>query len=433
MNGLVIIFLLVNAVALILLPRRWAPVPLLIGACYVPAGSVIQLGPLHFTAVRILISVGLVRIFMRGERFADPMNGLDKLMLVWAVWAVISAMFHKNPLEALVFNLGLIYDSCGIYFLLRLYCLSIEDVIGLCRVTAVILLPVAAEMLYEKLSSFDAFSLLGGVGSIPYIRDGKVRANGPFAHAILAGTIGAVCLPLMVGLWERHRSKSVIGIVACISIIFASTSSGPIMSALFGIGSLFMWRYRSRMRLVRWFAVFAYIGLDLIMNDPAYFILARIDLTGSSTGWHRAQLIRSTIEHFSEWWLAGTDYTRHWMPSGVTWSPDHTDITNHYIQMGVTGGLPLMLLFIAILAKGFTLVGRTLQQLPEKSAESRFMIWTLGASLFAHAATFMSVSYFDQSFVFLYLTLAAIGAVWSALGKIHVPEDYKQPSVVYSR
>ena len=35
-------------------------------------------------------------------------------------------------------------------------------------------------------------------------------------------------------------------------------------------------------------------------------------------------------------------------------------------------------------------------------------MWALGASLFSHAATFLSVSYFDQPVVFLYLTLAGI-------------------------
>ena len=334
-------------------------------------------------------------------------------MLVWAMVGVFSSLFHKDPTGALIYRLGLVYDACGIYFLFRIYWQSIDDLVDLCRVTALILVPVAAEMLYEKLTAHNVFSLLGGVSSIPCIRDGKIRANGPFAHAILAGTIGAVCLPLMIGLWEKHRNNAVIGIVACLAIIIASTSSGPIMSALFAITALYMWRYRDRMRPVRWLAVFAYIGLDVIMKDPAYFILARIDLTGSSTGWYRARLMQSAIEHLSEWWLAGTDYTRHWMPTVVSWSPDHTDITNHYLQMGVWGGLPLMLLFIAIMVQGFTFVGQTLGQMPELPPQPRFMIWTLGASLFAHATTFISVSYFDQSFVFLYLTLAAIGSARS--------------------
>jgi hypothetical protein len=150
------------------------------------------------------------------------------------------------------------------------------------------------------------------------------------------------------------------------------------------------------------------------MNAPAYYILSYIDLTGSSTSWHRAALIDAAITHWSEWWLAGTEYTRHWLPYGVPWSRNHIDITNYYLRMGIDGGLPLMLAFIWVLVKGFSIVGRTLRELeaaPTPSAScSAFLIWALGASLFAHVATFISVSYFDQSVVFLYLTLAAIGS-----------------------
>jgi hypothetical protein len=107
------------------------------------------------------------------------------------------------------------------------------------------------------------------------------------------------------------------------------------------------------------------------------------------------------------------------MPTGVSWSAEHTDITNYYLKMGVWGGLPLMLLFIVILAKGFSFVGQTLRKSADLPRESQFMVWALGASLFAHAATFISVSYFDQSFVFIYLTLAAISSVWS--WRVRVP------------
>ncbi len=123
--------------------------------------------------------------------------------------------------------------------------------------------------------------------------------------------------------------------------------------------------------------------------------------------------MKTALAHLSEWWLAGTDFTRHWMPYGVNWSGDQSDITNHYLMMGIAGGLPLMLLFIAVLATGFSFVGRTLQRMPELPPQSQFMIWALGASLFVHSITFVSVSYFDQSFVFIYLSLAVIGSTWS--------------------
>jgi hypothetical protein len=139
--------------------------------------------------------------------------------------------------------------------------------------------------------------------------------------------------------------------------------------------------------------------------------LARIDLTGSSTSYYRAALINSAISHLNEWWLGGTDYTRHWMPTGAAWSPDQADITNHYIKMGVVGGLPLMLLFVGILAVGFASVGKALSSNKNAPVEQQFLIWTLGSILFAHVATMVSVSYFDQSVVFLYLVLAAIGSI----------------------
>jgi hypothetical protein len=42
------------------------------------------------------------------------------------------------------------------------------------------------------------------------------------------------------------------------------------------------------------------------------------------------------------------------------------------------------------------------------------MLWSTGACLLAHAATMFSVSYFDQSFVFLYIPMAVIASAWSA-------------------
>lgn len=421
MNDYGLAFLSVNLVLLMVLPRRWAPLPLLVGACYIVREQSVEVGPFHFTLLRLLLAGGMLRVVMRREWPTGGINSMDWWMLVWAGWALTSSFFYKNPSAEFVFRLGLIYDAFGIYFLIRIFCQSFEDVELLSRMIVILLMPVAAEMIYEKLTAHNLFNLLGGGWQDSSIRDGKIRARGPFAHAILAGTIGAVNLPMICSLWQNHRKLALVGFFVCFTMIYTSASSGPILSGMAGVGALFMWHYRDRMKWIRWLAVFCYIFLDFVMIDPAYFLLARIDLTGSSTGWHRAELIRSAGSNLSEWWVAGTDYTRHWMPYGVSWSPDHSDITNHYLQMGVIGGLPLMFLFIAILFTGFSLVGKTLQQFPELPKNHLFMMWSLGACLFAHAMTFVSVSYFDQSFVFIYLILAIIVSAWSSIGTAPVP------------
>jgi len=76
-----------------------------------------------------------------------------------------------------------------------------------------------------------------------------------------------------------------------------------------------------------------------------------------------------------------------------------------------------MLLFIALIAIGFSYVGQTLQQTAEVSPQLRLLIWALGASLFVDTISFISVSYFDQSAMFIYLILAIIGSARSGMIK----------------
>jgi hypothetical protein len=363
MNAFSIAFLLVAAGALLALPRHWAPLPLLAGACYMTLGQGINLGPLAFTVIRILVVVGVMRVVFRNERIAGGMNGLDKGMVVFAVWAVISSVFHDSGTDGspLVFRLGLAFNTCGIYFLIRVFCQSFDDVVHLMKIVGILLVPVALEMLVEQVTARNMFSYLGGVPDSPAIRDGRLRAQGPFTHSILAGTVGAVSFPFMVGLWRDYRRIALAGGMACLVIVVSCASSGPIMSLLAAGFALIMWRYKHLTRAARYAAVAGYIALDIVMKAPAYFLIARANIVGGSTGFHRAELIHQAINHIGEWWLGGTDYTRHWMPTGVSWSPNHTDITNYYIKMGVVGGLPLMILLMVLFWIGFVYVGKVLE------------------------------------------------------------------------
>jgi hypothetical protein len=425
-NDIAQAFVLVSVAALLLFPRRWAPVPLIAGTCYMTLGQGLELGPFTFTVIRILVAAGAVRAVIRREGLATGMNRLDWLMVAWALWVCASSGFQQRPSSALVYRLGLAYNACGVYFLLRIFCTSVEDVMRLCQTTALVLTLVAAAMLYEHATLYNIFSIFGGVPETPSIRGSRVRAFGPFAHPILAGTVGAVSLPLMVGIWRYRRLTALLGTLACLAIVVTSASSGPVMSATVGVGALLLWPYRHQMWACRWIAAFGFIALTLFMKAPVYYLLSHIDIVGGSTGWYRSRLIESAFEHLNEWWLAGTDYTRHWMAEGMLWDSTQVDITNHYLSMGVVGGLPLVLFFVAALAVAFSFVGRAMRGDADVSRQ-RFLIWALGCALFAHTVTFVSVSYFDQSFVFLYLTLAAIGSARFQTGIVTAHEKGRSP------
>jgi hypothetical protein len=412
MNALATLFLLVNAIALLALPRRWAPVPLLVGACYMTMGQGIDIGPFRFTVIRLLVLVGALRIMMRGERPVGGVTKVDWLVIGWSAWMMFASLFHDGEGSGPVFASGVVFNVAGMYFLLRIFCQSSDELVGLVKITALLLMPIALEMFYEQAVRRNLFGqLLGGVSETPNVRNGRLRAQGPFRHAILAGTVGAVCVPLMLGIWRQHRAAAGIGLAACFMMVSASASSGPIMTLIFGISAVAAWRWRHLTKYALPGALGMYLALEVVMTRPAYYLISRIDLTGGSTGWHRSRLIESAIKYFDEWWLFGTDYTRHWMATGVSWSPNHTDITNYYIQMGIWGGALLLVLYLCILYRSFRLVGDTIRASRTADGSDVFFIWCLGSALFAHVATGLSVSYFDQSYMFLYLTLAAIGSL----------------------
>lgn len=412
MEPLALLFVLVNAAALFVLPRRWAALPLIVGACYMTRGQAIELGVASLTVVRILIIVGVVRVVIRREWQGARFNGLDGIMMAFGVWMIASVVFHPQPDAPFVLRVRDVYEAWGLYLLFRVFLQTLDDVEQLFRILAIAFVPIALAMVHEKLTGTNMFARFGGVPVFSTVRNGVIRAQGPFAHAILAGSIGGACVPLMAGLWFERRKLAVVGFLAAMAIVMASGSSGPILGAAFGLLVVGLWPLRHYTRHLRWAMIGMYIGLELLMNRPAYYIIADVDLTGGSTAWHRAELIHQSIEHFHEWWLVGTDYTRHWMPSGVPSSPNQSDITNHFLAMGVVGGMLLLLLFAALVFKSFWNVGATIQR--HGSDRTAFAAWVVGGALGAHTMICLSVSYYDHSILFMYLAFAASAALTNA-------------------
>jgi hypothetical protein len=190
------------------------------------------------------------------------------------------------------------------------------------------------------------------------------------------------------------------------------------------------------MNALRWSVLAGVLALTAAMRDPVYFIIAKIDLAGGSTGWHRAQLIHSSIAHLDEWWTTGTDRTRHWMSSGIMGNTQDADITNHYLQMGVWGGLPLMVIFCIALVMAFRMIGRAARQTRDSASAHRPQCWFIGAALFGYVMSFLSISLFDQSnFGFMLLLAAASVTQPDALrsaSAVLLDEDTAQPFVTPS-
>lgn len=425
------------ATALLTVRRRWAPLPLILGCCYLTHGQGIELGAISLPALRLLLVVGILRVIIRGERIAGGMNQMDWLMLALGLWLMFASLFHEGEDVDFLYSAGVVLNIWLVYYLFRTFCRTTDELAELIKMVAIVLVPVALEMLYEKVSGRNLFSaLFGGVSEDVVMRNDRLRARGPFRQAILAGTVAATCFPLMVGIRQRAPRIARMGMVTTLFMVIASASSGPVMTLLVGIGAVLFWRFRQWARYLPWALVGGYALLAIVMNRPVYYIISRIDLAGGSTGWHRSRLIDAAITHLDEWWLFGTDVTRHWMPTGITFSSQHTDITNYYLGFGVMGGLLAVVLVLAMIWYAYKWVLDASQARDDLlTREDRYLIWCLGSGMFAHAVTGISVAYYDQSYVFFWFNLAVISSFHAVLARARarvrrartVPENVSLP------
>ncbi|NLW84231.1 MAG: hypothetical protein GXY41_07515 [Phycisphaerae bacterium] len=400
----------VLGLCLLFLPRRWSVLPMLVMACFVSSAQRIVIASLDFDFLRIMVLFGAMRLILRKEYHGFVWKPLDTAMTLWTLSAMFLYVLREGSFSAVVNRLGVGFDAFGMYFLFRCLVHDWADVDPIITGLILISVPVAAFFLLENRTGRNVFSVFGGVHAITVAREGRLRCQGAFSHAILAGCFWASVMPLMAAYaWKSAKGRvfSIIGLTMSVIIVVCCASSTPVLGVLSAvIGGLFF-IFRRYMRIVRWSLLVLLVALHLMMQAPVWHLISRVSAVGGSTGWHRFNLINQAILNFGDWWLVGC--------SGDTvasWGIWAGDVTNQYLLMGVTGGIVTMLLFIAIIVIAFREVGR----LWRSHANHPFKLalsWALGVSLFVHCVMFIGVSYFGQIYLIWYLLLAMIGSMSS--------------------
>ncbi len=399
--------LIACVVAMLLVPRRYAVLPLFVMMC-LAARQRVSIISLDWDFVRIMILVGWARILIRKETTGFRFHRLDLVALIWSIAATFGYVMQQASSTALVLRLGATIDTFGAYMFFRVVLRSWRDIVTTIRGMVLVAIPVAGAFLIEKSTGRNMFSVFGGVPPVTAVREGRLRCQGAFAHPILAGSFWAAILPLFISLWwgMKERVLCVIGVAATMLIVFACSSSTPVAAVgIAGIGwSVYF--VRAYMTTIRWSILAILVMLQLVMQKPVYHLISRIDLVGGSTGWHRYHLFDQFIRRVDEWFLFGTKSTAHW-GYGLH------DVTNQYVLEAVRGGIIPLIAFVAMIVIAFRAVGAALRASKGDRATTA-IAWGIGVSLLTHSIIFFAVSYFGQIVVLWNLSLALTVAAAAA-------------------
>ena len=414
LNPAVLVLVLIAGILICVWPRKKALAVFLAAAILIPMDQVLLIGPAHFPMLRLLVFFGIVRIFReRGsakwQLLSGGINRIDIALILFTIFTAISGILLFQETGAVIYQLGNLYTAFGVYFLFRFLIRDESDIVHTIQTLGCITAVIAMVMTYELVTGHNPYALLGGANAQAYAtlmeRDGKLRAIGCFSHPILAGTFGAVLVPVFVALWwkgKKYHKIAVVGIISATVMTVACNSSTPVLGYLAGVVALCMWPMRRWMRAVRWGILLTLVGLHLVMKNPVWHLITRIDITGGSSSWHRFMLVDQCIRHFGDWWLVGVKDTS-------AWGWDMWDTANQYVGTCDNSGLIPFLLFLAILVYGFKYLGRARRAVAKDKTKALFM-WALGSALFANVVAFFGISYFDQTIVAWYGLLAMISA-----------------------
>lgn len=404
----VLVLSLLALVLFFVLPRKYVLLPALVSLFLIPAGQQLFVAGIHLFILRILILAGFLRTrFMKDPNqkqvYAGGWNSIDTAFTFYVVIQAAATMAQYPDAGALVNQIGYLWDYLLGYLLLRSLIRNEEDSFLVIKCFAGLMVILGTAMIYEQMKMVNVFGLLGGVVAVPEVRDGKIRSHGVFQHSLTAGTFAATAIPLFFSLWKNGRAKflSIVGVAAATVMTVTTQTSTSLLTYAAGILAVFAWPLRRKMKKLRIAFVVALIGLHLVMKAPVWFLIARIDLTGSSSSYHRAELIDQFVNHFSSWWLIGTKVA-------ATWGWDMWDAQNMYVSVGEAGGLAALFFYILVISRSFARIGTARKRARNKQQE--WFLWFLGAALFSNVVAFFGVNYFDQSRIAWFALISMISA-----------------------
>jgi hypothetical protein len=391
--------------------------------CFLPGDISLKIG-VNFQAVRLLTIVGFISVYLNNQRIPLKFNSIDYYFFSYNIlMAIVYVLASVNTKSAIIFQAGQLVDSILLYLFIRNIVQNRADIGRIAKVLSVciiVLIPfIFSEFFFQK----NFFSIVGRPGIV--VRQGEVRAAGSFSHAILMGSFAAALIPfLWASFRTSHSKKELLAVISCLFFIYACSSSGPIVCTAGMFFFMWFFKYRLYSKLLARLMLAGALTIHLVREYPIWqFLYLRITIKASSTGRHRYLLMDAAIKEFKNWWLSGYgDVGPAWHLKYWPWThATFTDVTNHYLLVGVRGGMVAMLLFMITCYKSVVTLGH--YSFLQKEISEQYFWWGIAVMMIGHCITFLSVSYFGQITLFLYMGFAIAALAQNDINKVTMAID----------
>jgi hypothetical protein len=430
MEAVTLFVTLVGGILVFSLAPVYGLVVYLVAMTWYPSYLTVPLGTIDFTVGRMVIAALFANLFLQTDlpgRF--KITFLDKAVLMYFGSTVVAGAFTAPELTGFLVNrAGAFFDEVLSYLAVRIIVRGREQYLILLKAVLVIAGPLALLGLYQTLTGNNPVGFLlkyhawKGISlTREYVSENRLgffRANVTFDVTIMFGMFFAIFGPVCAGVLRSLGANPwrwKLGLFLMGMGVFASMSSGPLLTLLLAIAFLAFYRYR----VYRWTAIGVVAAMclvvEIISNRHFYNVIDRFTFD-SQTAWYRSRLMEVAISEngMAGHWLTGFGFA----DPGWGWSitmTETTDMVNHYLlvlcRYGLVGFIPFMVLLVATwrsLFKGFWKLKRD---------PDRWLVWSLASSFFALLISFFTVSLFGPPTTFFFIIIGFCGAMDSVVDK----------------
>ena len=212
----IVVLMVLSIVLFFVLPRKYMIVPVMVSTFLIPLGQQFVIGGVHLFVSRILLLVAFIGAYSSKPKslYTGGWNSIDTAFTCYVMISAIATLMMYQDGAAVVNQIGYVWDFLLAYLLLRSLIRDEKDSFLTIKCFAVLMVLIAAAMVYEQMKMVNIFGLLGGAGGpgstgwqdslagcVPAFLDGRnIRRHGhpaifsPVEDArVAAGTAGQEC------------------------------------------------------------------------------------------------------------------------------------------------------------------------------------------------------------------------------------------------
>src|SRR5690348_5433029 len=99
-NPIGLAFTLAMGLLCVVLPRRYACVPIILLCCFMTMGQAIVVGSWHFTMIRVAMLFGWMRVLVRREWRRLAWNQVDSMIVLWSITNFVAYIALWQSMDA---------------------------------------------------------------------------------------------------------------------------------------------------------------------------------------------------------------------------------------------------------------------------------------------------------------------------------------------